>query len=260
MKKALTAIALVLLVGACGGGGGDDPGSADGTDAPQAPGATERAQTDEGRPDDVKAAPDDTINRPVAGSYVYTYETEVTQPSKTPRRSTPDAELTSKVTMDGDTATIAEQSTEGSAIATVKRRYTDEGILELSFETKTEQGSTGCTLSEPLTVVPLPLEKVELEPEPIEGEGTSCEGERTVSVGDAEDVEDASGNTWSTRKVKIENVVRSVGLTSLSTLTLWFSPDLGREVKTSSVAENINSEGGVVIRGETTTLLKSYPT
>jgi hypothetical protein len=255
MKKALSAVALLLLVTACGGGGG----SADETDRPQAPGTTDPKQSDPGRPDDVKAAPDEGINRPADGTYLYTYETEVTQPQKSPRRSTPDAELSSKVTIDGDVVTIAERSTEGSAVATVKRRYTEQGVVELSFGTKTEQGSTGCELSEPLTVVPLPLEKGELDPERIDGEGASCEGERTVSVGDAEEIEDASGNMWSTRRVKIENVVRSVGLTSVSALTLWFSPDLGREIKTSSIAENVNAEGNVVIRGETNTLLKSYP-
>lgn len=252
-------LALALAAGACSDGGDGATPTTSGTAA--SPG--NRAPTGEGKPDDVPVAPEDGANRPEEGTYLYRYESEVTNastPDATPRRSKDDAVLTSEVTVDGEVVTIAERTTEGKAVATVVRRYTDEAIVEESFETEAPQGSSGCDLSDPITVIPFPLEATDVPTERFSGEGSSCDGERTVEVIGQEEVTDAEGRAWSTWKIVTENVVRSgVGVTSRSELTTWFSPALGKEIKSESVVESINAEGQVGARGETSTLLVSYP-
>lgn len=263
MKKALGTAVLLLafLAVACNGG--------DRTTGVREPGETRRdgdaATTgDTELPEGIDEAPEDGLNVPKAGDYVYDYESRVTNnatPDATPRRSAPDAELTSTVTVDGDVVAIAEKTTEGDAVATVERRFDDDAIVELSFETKTPQGRSGCDLSDPITVAPIPLEADELDTQRFEGDGQACDGERTVAVEGRENVEDADGVTWSTWRIVTENVVRSeFGVTARNELTMWLSPDLGKEIRTRGVVENVDAEGEVVARGETETVLKSYPT
>lgn len=251
MKKAVCALAFVGLFAACAGDEGPEVA------------ATDRADRTATSPD-VKEAKAGTVNVPKEGTYTYEYESESSNaatPDATPRRSSPDAELSSEVSVDGDLVTIADKTTEGPAVATVKRRYGDDGIVELSFELEAGDSSSGCVFSKPIEVLPIPLETGNADAQPFAGRGNACEGERTVEVGDREKVEDADGVTWDTWKVTTTNVLRTdVGLTSRSTLTTWLSPDLGKEIRMSSVVEVQNAQGQTQQRGETLSVLKSHPT
>jgi len=253
MNKVLSALILVLLYASCGDTGGTSQATDDA-------GATPARATPAG----VKAAKEGTVNLPKEGTYVYDYESErrnAATPNATPQRSSSDAELSSKVTVNRDVVTIADQTTEGPAVATVKRRHADDGVYELSFETRAPQGTPGCTFENPIKILPIPLKEEALDSQSFEGDGTSCDGERKVTIEGPEDVKDADGAAWSTWRIVMVNTVRTTsGLSSRSTLTLWFSPDLGKEVKAESVAETLDADGQVAARGESTQLLKSYPT
>lgn len=247
-KVAALCMGAVLLAVACG--------NADRTPSPQAttPGAV--------RTPEVSPAEPGRVNVPAEGAYVYDYESQATNaatPEATPRRSSLGAELTSEVSLADDVVTIAQQTTEGPAVATTQNRYDEDGVYELSYETRAGDAASGCEFSTPIRTVPVPLEETELDAQPFDGTGAGCDGERTVVVQGEEDVRDAEGVTWSTWRIEVTNIVRSTGLTSQSTLTRWFSADLGTDIRTSSVVESIDPEGRVTTRGETSTVLKSHP-
>lgn len=258
MKKVLVAVALVVATAGCGNGDGGGNGANGTPDAARPTG--DGAVTTPG----VRAAPQGRVNLPAEGTYRYEYTAESTNntlPDATPQRADDDARLTSEVTVEGEVVTISDETTEGPAVATVNRRLAEDGVYDLSFETTSPRGTAGCTFDEPVQILPIPLEEREFEPQPFAGDGASCDGERKVTVEGAEDIQDAQGTTWSTWKVVMENTVRSnVGLSSTSTLTAWFSPDLGKEIKIESVAETIDPEGQVAARGESSQLLSRYPT
>jgi hypothetical protein len=260
-KLATLCLGLVVLAAACGGGGGDDNGTEGGSGGDN-PSASESAGGPVKTPS-VKAAPSGEVNRPKAGAYVYDYSSESTNaatPDSPARTSSPDAELSSKVSYDGDEMTVEEQTTEGPAVATVVRRWSDDGMVELSFKTKAGGGSAGCEFSTPLEMLRIPIKTESFGVKKFVGKGNSCDGQRTVTVGEKATTKDADGATWSVWKVVVENQVRSsVGLTTKSTVTNWFSPDLGKEIRISSVVESINSANAVQARGETTSVLKTYP-
>ena len=249
--------ALVLFAGC--GDAGDDTGEPP-------------ARTQEGGPDGaddaagtprVSRAAEGEVNRPGEGRYVYSYESESTNaatPTASPRRSSPDAELTSTVSHDGDVVVTQEKSSEGPAVATSRWRWDDDKVVELSFETKAGTGAgAGCEFETPIEVLHLPIKEEKFETQEFDGTGTSCDGERTVEVEAQEDTEDANGTRWSTWRIRVETQVRSSGVTNRSTIIRWFSPDLGKDVRTETTSELLNPDGDVSARGESTSVLKTYP-
>lgn len=259
MKIRLLAVAglFSLLLAACGGG--SDDGDV------RAPGETSSARDgDEAvRTPDVDAAPEGGVNRPREGTYAYAYESRQTNtatPDATPRRSKPNATFTSKVSRDGDVYTFADNSSEGPAVATRRQRWEDDRVLEVSSEITANDKKAGCTYSEPIEVLRIPLKKEKLEPQELRGSGTNCNGTRTIAFEEREDVLDDAGLTWSTWRITSETVIKTdVGLTQRSTDTRWFSPDLGKEVKLEGVTEYIDPDGKVTVRAEQSVLLTSFP-
>jgi hypothetical protein len=265
MRKALIAVVLILTLGGCaddGGGSGNGAGNGNGADATDDARSTDGAD-DGGAAPKVKAAEPGTVNEPIAGSYRYEYtseRTDMTRPDATPQRSDDDAELRRRVSISDDVVTVADQTTEGSAVATVERRHADDGVYELSTELETNDGSAACTYDEPILILPVPPEDREIDPQSLQGEGSICNGERIVTVEGPEDVQDADGTTWTTWKVTMATEIRSqTGVSSRNSLTAWIAPDLGLEVKVESVAEALDGEGDVAVRGESSQLLTSHP-
>jgi hypothetical protein len=256
MKKLLSALVLVLLCASCNGGGGSQA-TDDGDNGPNAD-ATPALATPRG----VKAAKKGTVNVPKEGTYLYDYESErtsATTPNATPQRT--DAELSSKVTVSRDVVTVEDKTSENPAVATVQRRFADDGVYELSFRTKFPQGTSSCTFDEPTKVLPIPLKDAKMPDQSLAGDGSSCNGERDVTVEGPQSIKDADGVTWTTWRIEMTTTVKSpTGITSRNTLKTWFSPDLGKEIRAQSVAENLTADGQVAARGESTQLLKSYPT
>jgi hypothetical protein len=258
MRRMLPAVCIGLsLLVACGGGG-----TADQADRTTSEATAKAPELDATPPADVKAAAEGKVNRPTEGRYLYTLSSSTTNaatPDSPARTSSPDAEFQSTITYDGDVVITQDRIKDSSGVATVKRRWTDDAIEELSFETKTDRGSGGCTFDEPAVVLSIPVKTGKLPAVTFEGEGTNCNGSRKISVERQEDAIDASGSAWPTWRIRAETVVKSTGLTNKSTNTQWFSPDLGKEVRATSVSEYINPSGGVAARAESEILLKTYP-
>jgi hypothetical protein len=251
---------LALVAAACGGGDGDPT-----VRAPDEPGATdETSETAEpGTTPDVPEAEDDGINRPREGDYLYAYETETVNsatPNATPRRSKPDAELTSTVSNTGDETTTKDKSTEGSAVSTTVQQWEDDRVLDVESRLDSEQGSSGCEYEPPIDALHIPIKMEKFPAQKLEGKGVSCAGDRTITVEDQETIKDARGIEWATWRIRVETVVKQQALTKKSVDTRWFSPDLGKDVRIRGVAEYINSEGQVALRASQSSVLKTYPT
>lgn len=256
-RSVAAAVLSVVLLAACGGG--SDVGDL------REPGETSAAGRDDAavRTPDVDAAPEGGVNRPREGTYTYTYEsrqTNASTPDAAPRRSKANATYTSKVSRDGDVYTFADSSSEGPAVATRKQRWEDDRVLEVSSEITTDDQQAGCTYSEPIEVLRIPLKEEKFPPQELEGSGTNCNGTRTLAVEGREDVLDDAGLTWSTWRITSETVIKTdVGLTQRSTDTRWFSPDLGKDVKLEGTTEYIDPDGKVTVRAEQSVLLTSFP-
>ena len=264
MRSKLAALCLALVIAATGcATNGDDVGTeADPTERARpevTPGADASPGDGDGDGGDEQT---DDVNRPREGTYVYDYASESTNastPTASPRRAAEEAELTSKVSHDGDVITTEEKSSEGPAVATSRWRWSDDGAVELSFETKTQQATSGCRFEKPIEMLRIPIKAEKFEKQSFDGTGTSCNGERTVTVERMEDVEDEEGKTWPTWRMVIETSVRGQGLTNRSTVVRWFSPELGKDIKIETTSELVNASGSVSARGESTSVLKAYP-
>jgi hypothetical protein len=243
----------------CGSRGGTD-GTADG-----APGGGSQAgapEIDAVIPEGVKEAPEGGVNKPVEGEYRYRHTSETINaatPDAPPRTSSPDAEWQSTISYDGDVVVTADKISTGSAVSTVKSTWDDDAVREISFETKTDRGTGGCTFDEPVIVLSLPIEEGKLPEQDLEGDGTNCSGTRTIAVERREDTTDANGHTWPTWRIKVTTTVEATGLTKTSTDTRWFSPDLGKDVRLKGVTEFVNPSGGVAARATNEIVLKRYP-
>lgn len=257
--RVIVAASCALIATACGGGSGNGDGDvrARGETAPaDGEGAT--------RTPDIDAAPEGGVSLPREGTYVYHFESRQTNaatPNATPRRSSPDAEFTSKVSVEDDVATFVERTSEGDAESTRELRWHDDGVVELSLALRANEQTSGCDYDEPLMLLRIPIKKERLPKQELSGTGQACGGERTVTVEGQEDVLDDVGLTWKTWKIEIDTVVvpKGAGLTRRSTETRWFSPDLGREIRSEAENEYIDPDGKVAIRNEQSLLLTSFP-
>jgi hypothetical protein len=258
MKKALSALVLVALFAACGNSGSN--GSDDTPEAPGSADATSGDPSSTARPAGVKAAPRDGINRPIDGSYVYAFDGSSERPSASPVQAPEDAEFTSKVTNDGDKMTTADQTSIGTTVSTTAYQWGDDAVSELSIETKSNAGTVGCKLDEPVDVIRIPIKKGEFGAQTYKGTGVACDRTKDVNVLRQENVEDAEGRSWSTWVFEVTTVGKSPGLTEEFTETKWFSADLGKDIKTEVETVGTDAAGKEAYRAQTSTLLKSYPT
>jgi hypothetical protein len=262
MKTNVTAACLLLfLAAACGGRGGGDGDGGPNASAPASVSAN-APEVDATAPEDVKQAPADGVNRPVEGTYLYTFKSETINaatPDAPPRTSPPDAEWQSTISYDGDEVVTKDKTSEGSAVSTVRRTWDDDAVREVSFGTTTDQGTGDCTFDEPVVVLKLPIEEGKLPTQELKGEGVNCNGERTITVEQRDDATDATGHIWPAWRIKVATTVEATGLTKTSTDTRWFSPDLGKDIRVKGVAEYVNPSGGVSARATSEIVLKRYP-
>jgi hypothetical protein len=239
MKTNVTAACLLLfLAAACGGRGGGDGDGGPNASAPASVSAN-APEVDATAPEDVKQAPADGVNRPVEGTYLYTFKSETINaatPDAPPRTSPPDAEWQSTISYDGDEVVTKDKTSEGSAVSTVRRTWDDDAVREVSFGTTTDQGTGDCTFDEPVVVLKLP-----------------------ITVEQRDDATDATGHIWPAWRIKVATTVEATGLTKTSTDTRWFSPDLGKDIRVKGVAEYVNPSGGVSARATSEIVLKRYP-
>lgn len=249
----------LLAAAACGGGGGTDDDVDDGNNGD--PSASAAADGPVKTPK-VKAAAAGEVNRPKAGVYEYDFASQSTNaatPDATPKRSNPGAELRSTVSYDGDDTVTADKTSEVDATSTVVHRFSEDGVFEVSFKLQTEQGSGGCTYSEPIEILSIPIEKTTLPKQKYEGRGASCGGERTITIERQTTVKDAAGTTWKVWLIRVDTQGTSAGLTKKTVDMRWFSPDLGKDVKYEQTNDYINEAGAVAAHSEANSLLKAYP-
>jgi hypothetical protein len=249
----------LLAAAACGDGGSTDDGVADGNNG--GPSASAPADGPVKTPK-VKAAAASGVNRPKEGVYEYEFASQSTNastPDATPKRSSPDAELRSTVSYEGDDTVTADKTSEVDATSTVVHRFTDDAVLEISFKLETEQGSGGCTYSEPIEILPIPIEKTTIPKQTYEGRGASCGGERTIAIERQTTVKDAAGTTWKVWLIRVDTQGTSAGLTKKTVDMRWFSPDLGKDIRYEQSNDYINEAGAVAAHSEASSLLKAYP-
>lgn len=262
MRTKLTAVLVgLLLLAACGGGNGGEGGRASGSPAGEVAG--DAPAIDAKIPDDVEEAPDGGANKPPEGRYTYTLATKTTNaatPDAPPKTSPPDASWTSTITYEGDVVVQEDKLSTGPGVSTVKRRWDDDAVRELSFGTKTPQGEGSCTFDEPVVVLELPIEEGTVPTQKFKGEGTNCNGERKIAVVKRDDAIDANGHVWPTWLITVETTVKGTGITSRAKDSRWFSPDLGKDIRDEGITEYINPSGGVAARAETEIVLAEYPT
>jgi hypothetical protein len=260
MKKALAAIVLVLIATGCGGGDGTDDAS------PQAPGAPGESGEPAGdgaqnaRPDDVRSAPSGGgVNRPIDGTYTYSFAGTNTPTTGDPVSAPEDATFTSKVSNDGDELTTVEQTSLGRSTSTTVYRWTDDEVAELSLETKSSAGTNGCKMADPIVVLRIPVKEGAYDEQTYEGEGGACNRTKTVKVVGRETISDAEGRSWSTWLIEVKTVHKPVGLIETFDEQRWFSPDLGKDIKTEVKTVGENTNGDQLYNAETSTLLETYP-
>jgi hypothetical protein len=210
----------------------------------------------------VDPAPDDGVNRPKEGTYIYAFDgsRSAADPSAEPVSAPEDAEFESKVSIDGGVIETVEQTSYGSTVATTTYRWKADTVLELSIETKSSAGTAGCEVESPIEVIRIPIKKGKYTSQDYDGTGIACDRTKETEVLRQEDVRDAEGRTWSTWVFEIKTVGRSPGLTEEFTETKWFSPDLGKDIKTETETAGIGAGGKELYRAQTSTLLKRYPT
>lgn len=198
------------------------------------------------------------VTRPEPGTYTY----EVTARAFDPRgrtrvvNSVEGVELTDKVTADGDTY-VSEITTAANPdlVTRLRTRWDDQGLLLVSSETETPDGASSCDFEPPVEIVPIPLVEGRLKRQTWES--AHCRGTVEVAVKGPETVADTTGRRWRTWAITVRTRTVVTDASTDETETRWFSPELGKDVRTSRIAEGIRSERRFL--NETKTLLRSHP-
>lgn len=116
----------------------------------------------------------------------------------------------------------------------ILRIWANDGVFEYGISSK--RGGT-CTWNPPIELLPLPIRSGELSPQRFEGTDCDAVGTSNVRIEGDELVADASGKRWKTSKIVEDRLVRSSGAQSRETGTMWFSTELGVEIKSVRTVE-----------------------
>jgi hypothetical protein len=205
-----------------------------------------------------KPAPPGKANPPKDGSYAYRSDGNTNSPSTGPQ-SYSNQTITTKISHSGNVYS-SEQSTNQGTV-TSRDQWNSANIQFLSVKIESPYGTFTCTYNPPLVIAKFPIKPETFPQQKLQGSGNACGGTLDISVLDKENVQDATGHTWSAWKlhVKINSSFKYNGqpVSSSSDEMRWFSPDLGIEVK--SIADTSNSSPLGKATGHATTVLKSHP-
>jgi hypothetical protein len=180
-------------------------------------------------------------NRPRAGTYVYDLIGLGETRSKVPAGS----QLTEQLSVSSDTYTIEITNNQNANTQRIEFRWENERVVRLANETVIGGRRTSCRYDPPLEVLRIPIRQEEYR----EQEATGCDETTQISVVGREEIQDTQGKTWETWALELHS--ESGGRSDQA--TRWFSPELGREIRTDTTSET--PEG----RNETSQLLRSYP-
>jgi hypothetical protein len=202
------------------------------------------------------------VNTPKDGKYVYTYKGEATDPfnpAAPPQKF--DGELTIESSHQGNVYTSEQTNTESPGRVTTRSRWEATRITLLSFKTETAGGDFSCTFDPPLLIAKIPIKPETFPTQQLKGTGNACDGKLDISVQAKETVQDATGKSWSTWRVRVKLQVGNEQFTNTTDQTQWFSPELGIEIKTDEVSNGeVRSPGGAQkFSGKSGSVLKSHP-
>lgn len=198
------------------------------------------------------------LTRPEPGTYTYEFSGRSLDPRdrSTVLNSVEDVEVTEKISRDGD-ADVTEivNSANPDAVARVRTRWDRDGLVLVASESRTPQGSSTCEFEPPVLIVPDTLAESRLPRQTWES--ANCRGTVDVTVRGRDTVSDGTGRRWRTWKIQVRTRTTTAGESIDETETRWFSPELGKYIRTARVAEGIRAERRFY--NQTNTLLSSRP-
>ncbi len=256
-KKAIAAlVAGVLLLAACGREGGEeqlditaqgtteptatakaDDAEAKATPTPKAdaeatptPAATTAAAANKTPAPAAKAAEGD-LNQPKAGTYTYDLEGKASDPfNPAAGEQAFDGEMSAKISHSGAVTTREQTNSEQPGVTTVRTKRETDRIVLLSFKQETAQGDFSCTFDPAPEIAHIPVKVEKFPTQQLKGQGNACGGTLNIDVQRKETVPDATGKTWDTWRILVDQTTETSQFKIHSIDTRWISPDLGVEV------------------------------
>lgn len=202
------------------------------------------------------------IRPPKDGRYVYNYEgrsSDPFNPAAPPQEF--EGELVSEISHDGNVYTERQTNDQNPGVFTTRTRWEESRILLLSFRTQTAGGDFGCVFDPPLVLANLPIRPGAIPTQEFRGEGNACDGSLDINVMRREEVQDATGRTWSTWRVAVRIEAGNEQFTTVTDETQWLAPELGVEVRSDGTThgEIRTPTGSQTFDGEATAALRSHP-
>jgi hypothetical protein len=273
-------VASLLLVAGCGSGSSRGPAAESTRPAREAGGVAQRPSTAPAEASDVSGVSSTTVGRtpsatsaaPVAaelgevrrprlGKYVYDVEGTRRSPfaqgeQPIPKGTTSTTELLSATDVPpGTEYTARTTSTEdNSATTTTKTRWeaTREVLLHIRIETSA--ATLECAYTPPLETRHFPMKAEMFVKQSWSNE--QCSGTAQITVIGQEDLT-AAGRTWRAWKVKKHITLAFPGLDTTVDQIVWFSPDLGVDIKMDQTNEATFNQAS--IKSHTVSVVRSFP-
>lgn len=218
-------VAALLALGACSSGSAVDDDAQSLTTTP---------------PADESVAPE-VPEQPRPGTYVY--ELLGQRGTDVPEGSL----LTEELSASGNDYSVLITNNQNSNTRTIRLRWEEERVVQLSNQTTVGGDRRTCNFEPPLETLHIPIRIEEFSEQATGGPG--CNQTVAISVVGRQEIQDATGRTWSTWIIEMQSL--SGGRTDEE--TRWFSPELGRDVRIDTATETDTR------RSETTQLLSSFP-
>lgn len=279
-KPVLVAVALVVLLAACGkpktsnvtlGGTSASPGASGSaapgsTEAPKkssAPGSTKAPTTTKAGSASgatPKPAGQGGVNTPKDGTYVYRLD-GTSDSAQTGHQTFSNKTATGKISHSRNLYSTQSSSSEQSGSSTTKVEWDPTQLLLVSIHI--EQGSLqfDCTYNPKPVIAHIPTKAEKFPQQKLAGSGNACDGTLDIQVFDKENAKDATGKSWSTWRIEVKTTNKisynGAPITVTSDQMRWFAPDLGVEVKEVTDQQNKSAFG--TGSSHLTTLLKSHP-
>ena len=197
-------------------------------------------------------------NPPKDGRYSYRADGIVQQGNTNPQTYS-NQTITADDSHSGAIYSSTVQNSQGTT--TTKTQWSSTKVTLVSIDIESPSGSFKCAYNPQPTIVKFPIKAETYPQQKLSGSGNACGGTLDISYLRKENVQDATGHTWSTWvvHVKTSTTVKFNGTTTTITSdeTRWVSPDLGVEIK--SVSDGTQDSAFGKSKSHVTLLLKSHP-
>jgi hypothetical protein len=181
------------------------------------------------------------VARPRPGAYVYELAgiggTEV-----------PDGtQLTQTIAASGDVDFITVTTNRNDNTQRLELRWESKRVVQLSNQTTIGGQQRTCVYDPPLEVLHIPMFIEPFDDQTFRG--AACESKVEIEVVDRDSVKDATGRAWSVWVIE----TRSEASGRSDMTTHWFSPELGRDIRTQTTTETTDRQD------QTEQILSRYP-